>query len=150
MGCTYITLRDSFQWSTRKPHLAIVRTPFIQTNADRLLLQLYGWLGKLGYAVSLFHWSWPIPALHFCHQRFPFLLPRCDRIRTLFLTEYLTGSQTQKGVASYAMSPNRQKPLAGAAHAAIFNTFRRTRQQFLYWVPPLVAAYFAMEWAIEK
>jgi hypothetical protein len=26
---------------------------FIQTNADHLLLQLHGWLGKFGYAVSL-------------------------------------------------------------------------------------------------
>jgi ubiquinol-cytochrome c reductase subunit 8 len=68
----------------------------------------------------------------------------------LALTENLIGSQTQKGVTSYAISPNRQKPLAGTFHAAIFNTFRRTRHQVLYWAPAMVIAYFTMEWAIEK
>ena len=60
------------------------------------------------------------------------------------------GSQTQKGISSYSLSPNRQAPLAGAAHAAVFNTFRRTRNQILFWLPPLLVAYAAMEWAIEK
>lgn len=61
-----------------------------------------------------------------------------------------TGSQTQKGVASYSLSANRQRPLAGVAHAAIFNTFRRASGQFLYVVPPFVIAYLTMEWAIER
>jgi len=60
------------------------------------------------------------------------------------------GSQTQKGITSYAIPANRQRVLAGVVHAAIFNTARRTRHQLLYWLPPLVVAYYAMEWAIEK
>ncbi|OCK79372.1 hypothetical protein K432DRAFT_330286 [Lepidopterella palustris CBS 459.81] len=60
------------------------------------------------------------------------------------------GSPAQKGVTSYALSPNRQRPLAGAAYNAIFNTFRRTRYQILYWAPPLILAYTTMEWAIER
>jgi len=60
------------------------------------------------------------------------------------------GSQTQKGVTSYSISPNRQRPLAGTLHAAIFNTFRRTRHQVLYWLPSLLVGYAAMQWAIEK
>ncbi|KAF2432413.1 UcrQ-domain-containing protein [Tothia fuscella] len=60
------------------------------------------------------------------------------------------GSPAQKGVTSYALSPNRQKPLANAPHAAVFNTFRRTRQQILYWAPPLIIAYYTMQWATHK
>ena len=48
------------------------------------------------------------------------------------------------------MSPNRLRPLAGAPHAAVFNTFRRTRHQILYWLPPLLLGYAAMNWAIER
>jgi len=60
------------------------------------------------------------------------------------------GSQTQKGVTSYSLSPNRQKPLAGTMHAAVFNTFRRTRHQILYWLPPFILTYAVMQWTIEK
>lgn len=60
------------------------------------------------------------------------------------------GSQTQKGIITYALSSNRQKPLAGAARNAVFNTYRRCKAQFLYVVPPFAAAYLLMNWAIEK
>lgn len=56
----------------------------------------------------------------------------------------------QRGIISYAMSPNRQNPLAGAAHAAVFNSWRRFRNQVLYWAPPMVFFYYTMEWAIER
>ena len=62
----------------------------------------------------------------------------------------LAGSQTQKGITTYAISANRQRPRTGAANAAIFNTWRRFRAQALYFIPPLAAAYLAMNWAIEK
>lgn len=48
------------------------------------------------------------------------------------------------------MSSNRQRPMAGAAHAAIFNTFRRFRHQVLYVAPPFLIAYSAMNWAVER
>jgi len=60
------------------------------------------------------------------------------------------GSQTQKGVTSYALSANRQGPLKGTLNAAIFNTWRRFSSQVLYIAPPLIAAYVAMSWAIER
>ncbi|KKK21753.1 cytochrome b-c1 complex subunit 8 [Aspergillus ochraceoroseus] len=60
------------------------------------------------------------------------------------------GCTTPQRIASYSISPNRQRPLAGTFHAAIFNTFRRCRHQVLYVVPPFVAAYAAMNWAIER
>jgi ubiquinol-cytochrome c reductase subunit 8 len=60
------------------------------------------------------------------------------------------GSQTQKGVISYGLSANRQGPLKGALNAAIFNTWRRFSAQVLYIAPPLVIAYAAMSWAIER
>jgi UcrQ family len=60
------------------------------------------------------------------------------------------GSRPQKGVTSYSLSANRQKPLAGTLHAAIFNVGRRTRDQILFWLTPMVVAYLAMQWAIEK
>ncbi|KAK5062956.1 hypothetical protein LTR84_005032 [Exophiala bonariae] len=60
------------------------------------------------------------------------------------------GSQTQKGVTTYSLSPNRQRPMAGAYYNAFFNIYRRTYHQILYWLPPLVLGYVLMEWATEK
>lgn len=56
----------------------------------------------------------------------------------------------QKGIVHYGLSSNRIRPLAGAWNAAIFNTFRRTRSQILYWAVPVVIAYEVMQWAIER
>ena len=61
-----------------------------------------------------------------------------------------TGSQKQKGIVTYSLSANRQRPLAGTMNAAIFNTWRRFRAQALYVLPPFAIAYLAMDWAIEK
>lgn len=60
------------------------------------------------------------------------------------------GSLPQKGIVHYGLAQNRQNPLAGTLNAAIFNTFRRTRGQILYWGVPLLIAYETMQWAIEK
>ncbi|KAK4985526.1 Cytochrome b-c1 complex subunit 8, mitochondrial [Elasticomyces elasticus] len=60
------------------------------------------------------------------------------------------GSPPQKGVTTYGLSQNRQKPLAGVTNAAIFNTWRRTRAQILYWGPAMLIAYSLMGWATEK
>jgi len=73
----------------------------------------------------------------------------------LCLTRYMgwwgsLGSPTQKGIITYSLSANRQNPLAGTLHAAIFNTFRRTRQQIFFWGPPMLIAYSAMNWAAER
>lgn len=50
----------------------------------------------------------------------------------------------------YAISPNRQRALAGVLHAAIFNTWRRTKGQFLYWAVPMYLGYSAMKWATNR
>ncbi|KAL6715575.1 Cytochrome b-c1 complex subunit 8, mitochondrial [Lecanora helva] len=60
------------------------------------------------------------------------------------------GSQTQKGITTYSLSANRQRPLAGALNAAVFNTWRRCRAQALYVVPPFAIAYLLVNWAVEK
>ncbi|KAI4142290.1 MAG: hypothetical protein L6R39_005001 [Caloplaca ligustica] len=60
------------------------------------------------------------------------------------------GSPTQRGIITYALSANRQKPFAGAMHSAIFNTYRRCKAQFLFVVPPFAGAYMLMNWAVEK
>ncbi|KAL8685537.1 MAG: hypothetical protein Q9218_007698 [Villophora microphyllina] len=67
-----------------------------------------------------------------------------------FANADVAGSQTQKGIVTYSLSANRQRPFAGATSAAIFNTYRRSKAQFLYWVPPLVAGYLLISWANEK
>jgi ubiquinol-cytochrome c reductase subunit 8 len=56
----------------------------------------------------------------------------------------------QKGIVSYGIAPNRQHPLAGAAHDAIFNTWRRFSAQVLYWAPPMIAGYYLINWAVER
>ncbi|KEQ68808.1 hypothetical protein M436DRAFT_57449 [Aureobasidium namibiae CBS 147.97] len=60
------------------------------------------------------------------------------------------GSPKQKGIVTYAVSTNRQKPLAGTVNAAVFNTFRRTKSQILYWGVPILFAYSALEWADRR
>ena len=60
------------------------------------------------------------------------------------------GSMPQKGIVHYGLSINRQNPFAGAFSAAIFNTFRRTRHQILFWSIPIIIGYETMEWAIER
>ncbi|KAK4179866.1 cytochrome b-c1 complex subunit 8 [Triangularia setosa] len=60
------------------------------------------------------------------------------------------GGMKQKGIVSYGIAPNRQKPLAGAFHDAIFNTWRRFSTQVVYWAPPMIAGYYVMNWAIER
>lgn len=68
----------------------------------------------------------------------------------ILIDDQLSGCPTPQRIATYSLSPNRQRPLAGAFHAAIFNTFRRCKAQVLYVVPPFVAAYAAMNWATER
>jgi ubiquinol-cytochrome c reductase subunit 8 len=45
---------------------------------------------------------------------------------------------------------NRQNPFAGAAHDAVFNTFRRVSSQIFYWAPPMIVGYYVMNWAVER
>ncbi len=40
--------------------------------------------------------------------------------------------------------------MAGAFKNAVFNTYRRTYHQILYWLPPLVLGYVLMDWATER
>ncbi|KAF8468881.1 cytochrome b-c1 complex subunit 8 [Kalaharituber pfeilii] len=60
------------------------------------------------------------------------------------------GSLPQKGVTSYALAPNRQKPMAGTVYNGVFNTFRRFRQSVLYVIPPFVLGYYLMDWATKR
>ncbi|OJD22173.1 hypothetical protein ACJ73_06483 [Blastomyces percursus] len=60
------------------------------------------------------------------------------------------GCPTPQKISTYSLSPNRQRPFAGALYNAIFNTWRRTRNQALYVIPPFVAAYAIINWAQER
>ncbi|KAI5966352.1 QCR8 [Candida pseudojiufengensis] len=55
------------------------------------------------------------------------------------------GSRPQKYVTQYSISPYVAKPLKGAAYNAVFNTFRRVKNQFLYIVIPGVLVYSIFE-----
>jgi ubiquinol-cytochrome c reductase subunit 8 len=70
---------------------------------------------------------------------------------TVVLIDCNPGCTTpQRGIITYGLSANRQRPFAGALNAAIFNTWRRFRHQILYVAPPFLIAYATMNWAIEK
>jgi len=60
------------------------------------------------------------------------------------------GSPPQKGITTYTLSANRQRPLAGTMHAAVFNSWRRFKGQVLYVAPPFVVAYLVMDWAVKE
>jgi ubiquinol-cytochrome c reductase subunit 8 len=51
---------------------------------------------------------------------------------------------------TYALSPNRQRPMATFIAKGFWNVMRRSRNQVLYTIPPFIAAYGLMQWAIEK
>ncbi|KAK6463995.1 ubiquinol-cytochrome-c reductase chain [Scheffersomyces coipomensis] len=53
------------------------------------------------------------------------------------------GSPKQKHITSYTVSPFATKPFKGALYNSVFNTFRRTKNQFLY-----VALPFSIVWAV--
>jgi hypothetical protein len=40
--------------------------------------------------------------------------------------------------------------MAGAAHDAVFNTWRRFSKQILYIAPPMIFFYYAMDWATHR
>ncbi|KAH8893486.1 UcrQ-domain-containing protein [Thozetella sp. PMI_491] len=61
-----------------------------------------------------------------------------------------TDVQKQKGITVFGVAPNRQNPFAGAAHDAVFNTWRRVSSQVLYIVPPFIAGYYIMNWAEKR
>ncbi|KAI9009371.1 UcrQ family protein [Phycomyces nitens] len=42
------------------------------------------------------------------------------------------GGPTQRGIVTYILSPFEQKPFAGAAYNAVFNTSRRVASQIPY------------------
>jgi ubiquinol-cytochrome c reductase subunit 8 len=56
----------------------------------------------------------------------------------------------QRGLVTYSLASNSQRPLAGAMHNAVFNTARRVRGQWLYVAPPFLAAYLLLQWMEEK
>lgn len=98
------------------------------------------------------------PAHELCHTSLPSKRPQStrkssfDSIRQQHNADMICeiGGTPQKGITSYAMSANRQKPMAGVAHAAVFNVARRTRGQILYFAPPFIAVYFLLQWAEER
>lgn len=55
-----------------------------------------------------------------------------------------------KGITTYSLSQNRQRPTAGMLYNAFFNTYRRAKAQVLYVLPPFIAAYALMDWATKK
>ena len=56
----------------------------------------------------------------------------------------------QKGIIYYGLANNRSAVTHGMANAAVFNTFRRTRNQILFWAVPALIGYEIMQWAIER
>lgn len=56
----------------------------------------------------------------------------------------------QRGIVAYGLASNRQRAFGGALHRAFFNTWRRSKAQVLYWVPPFVLGYLVLDWSIER
>jgi ubiquinol-cytochrome c reductase subunit 8 len=56
----------------------------------------------------------------------------------------------QRGIVTYMLSSNRLNPMAHTLHNAVFNTYRRSRNQVLYWGPAFVMAYLLMDWANRR
>jgi hypothetical protein len=63
---------------------------------------------------------------------------------------YEGGGRPGKGVVTYSLSPNRQRPMATFISKGFWNVCRRSKNQVLYFIPPLVLGYATMQWAIER
>jgi ubiquinol-cytochrome c reductase subunit 8 len=63
---------------------------------------------------------------------------------------YEGGGRPGKGVVTYVLSPNRQRPMATFISKGFWNVCRRSKNQVLYFIPPLVLGYATMQWAIER
>merc|ERR1712137_783216 len=50
---------------------------------------------------------------------------------------YEGGGRPGKGVVTYALSPNRQRPMANFLSKGFWNVMRRSKNQVLYFIPPL-------------
>lgn len=66
------------------------------------------------------------------------------------LTSGIVGGPKQKGIVTYSLSSLQQRAMAGSLNGAIFNTFRRTKNQFLYFAPPFILGYYVYTWAGER
>jgi len=73
-----------------------------------------------------------------------------QRNRTSLTCNIWLGGSKQKGIISYGISSNRQNPIAGVFHDAVFNTWRRFSAQVLYIAPPFIGAYMIMDWATKR
>ncbi|KAG7192292.1 ubiquinol--cytochrome-c reductase subunit 8 [Scheffersomyces spartinae] len=51
------------------------------------------------------------------------------------------GSPKQKYITQYTVSPNTVNPFSGAAYNAVFNTFRRVKNQALFVIIPGVIVW---------
>jgi ubiquinol-cytochrome c reductase subunit 8 len=60
------------------------------------------------------------------------------------------GAPKQRGIVTYVLSPYEQRAFAGAAHQAVFNTFRRVTGQAFYVAVPLGGAYGLYSWGKEN
>ncbi|KAF9436439.1 hypothetical protein BGZ76_003970 [Entomortierella beljakovae] len=60
------------------------------------------------------------------------------------------GAPKQRGIAVYSLSPYEQRAFAGAAHQAIFNTFRRFSGQVFYIGVPIALGYSIFSWGKEN
>ena len=101
------------------------------TNAD--LKSTVGWAGGV-------QWVWAPTTFGFLRDR----TALANEIRCH------SGSPPQKGIATYSLSSNRQNVNAHALYNAVFNTWRRSKNQIGYWLPPFAIAYFTLDWAIKK
>ncbi|XDG04261.1 hypothetical protein ABKA04_003876 [Annulohypoxylon sp. FPYF3050] len=87
---------------------------------------------------------WRSKATKTCAGRRYDLYDTCTTRRKLRDIDWRLDTTQTKGIEKV------QNPFAGAAHAAIFNTWRRFSAQVLYVAPPLLFFYYAMSWATDR
>ncbi|KAF7189079.1 Cytochrome b-c1 complex subunit 8 [Pseudocercospora fuligena] len=56
----------------------------------------------------------------------------------------------QKGQITYRIAPNQHRSLLHFWTGSLWNVVRRTGDQVLYFAPPLIMAYLAMDWANKR
>jgi hypothetical protein len=111
--------------------------------------------GKKEHVLSCpsFHFPLQPSKSHLCTQPSPLTPNRFSNTPTHSLPVLCPGHPQlpqQRGIITYRLSPNQLRPLAGAGHAAVFNTARRTGAQVWYVLPPFVVAWWALKWAEER
>ncbi|KAI0050263.1 hypothetical protein FA95DRAFT_1555765 [Auriscalpium vulgare] len=72
------------------------------------------------------------------------------KVYNVWWGDYHGGTQRQRGIYQYTVSPFAQNPTKHLFRHYLFNAYRRISQQFVYFAVPITIGYSVYAWAKRK